>query len=131
MKDKILTKYLAVFLLICLVMDGILLSFFADKPWWNNWMITGPNLFMILGAFYCHLMKKNVDEHPNKLTWLLVYKGIKLVLTVAILVLYIIFVKESSKAFVIVTAAAYLIALVAETCVYNHYVKYKNKENKA
>ena len=131
MKDKILTKYLAVFLLICLVMDGILLSFFGDKPWWNNWMITGPNLFMILGAFYCHLMKKNVDERPNKLTWLLVYKGIKLVLTVAILVLYIIFVKESSKAFVIVTAAAYLIALVAETCVYNHYVKYKNKENKA
>ena len=131
MKDKILTKYLAVFLLICLVMDGILLCFFADKPWWNNWMITGPNLFMILGAFYCHLMKKNVDEHPNKLTWLLVYKGIKLVLTVAILVLYIIFVKESSKAFVIVTAVAYLIALVAETCVYNHYVKYKNKENKA
>ena len=131
MKDKILTKYLAVFLLICLVMDGILLCFFADKPWWNNWMITGPNLFMILGAFYCHLMKKNVDEHPNKLTWLLVYKGIKLVLTVAILVLYIIFVKESSKAFVIVTAAAYLIVLVAETCVYNHYVKYKNKENKA
>ena len=131
MKDKMLTKYLAVFLLICLVMDGILLCFFADKPWWKNWMITGPNLFMILGAFYCHLMKKNVDEHPNKLTWLLVYKGIKLVLTVAILVLYIIFVKESSKAFVIVTAAAYLIALVAETCVYNHYVKYKNKENKA
>ena len=131
MKDKILTKYLAVFLLICLVMDGILLCFFADNPWWNNWMITGPNLFMILGAFYCHLMKKNVDEHPNKLTWLLVYKGIKLVLTVAILVLYIIFVKESSKAFVIVTASAYLIALVAETCVYNHYVKYKNKENKA
>ena len=131
MKDKTLTKYLAVFLLICLVMDGILLCFFADKPWWNNWMITGPNLFMILGAFYCHLMKKNVDERPNKLTWLLVYKGIKLVLTVAILVLYIIFVKESSKAFVIVTASAYLIALVAETCVYNHYVKYKNKENKA
>ena len=131
MKDKIRTKYLAVSLLICLVMDGILLCFFADKPWWNNWMITGPNLFMILGAFYCHLMKKNVDEHPNKLTWLLVYKGIKLVLTVAILVLYIIFVKESSKAFVIVTASAYLIALVAETCVYNHYVKYKNKENKA
>ena len=131
MKNNVLTKYLAVFLLIFLVMDGILLCFFAEKPWWNNWMVTGPNLFMILGAFYCHLMKKNVDERPNKLTWLLVYKGIKQVLTVAILVLYIIFVKESSKAFVIVTASAYLIALVAETCVYNHYVKYKNKENKA
>ena len=131
MKDKILTKYLAVFLLICLVMDGILLCFFADKPWWNNWMVTGPNLFMILGAFYCHLMKKNVDEHPNKLTWLLVYKGIKLVLTVAILVLYIIFVKESSKVFVIITASTYLIALVTETWVYNHYIKNLNKENKA
>ena len=131
MKKDVLTKYLAVFLLLCLVLDGILLCFFADKPWWNNWMITGPNLFMILGAFYCHLMKKNVDEHPNKLTWLLVYKGIKLVLTVAAMVLYILFVKESSKVFVIITATTYLIALVTETWVYNHYIKNLNKENKA
>ena len=131
MKKDVLTKYLAVFLLLCLVLDGILLCFFADKPWWNNWMITGPNLFMILGAFYCHLMKKNVDEHPNKLTWLLVYKGIKLMLTIAILVLYILFVKESSKVFVIITASTYLIALVTETWVYNHYIKNLNKEDKA
>ena len=131
MKKDILTKYLAVFLLLCIVLDGILLCFFADKPWWNNWMITGPNLFMILGAFYCHLMKKNVDNNPTKLTWLMVYKGIKLVLTVAILVLYIVFIKENSKAFIMVTAAAYLIALIAETCVYNHYIKKLNKENKA
>ena len=131
MKKDVLTKYLAVFLLLCLVIDGVLLCFLADKPWWNNWMITGPNLYMILGAFYCHLMKKNVDTHPNKLTWLLVYKGIKLVLTVALMVLYIIFVKEGSKAFVIITATAYLLALVAETYVYNHYIKHLNKENKA
>ena len=131
MNKDVLTKYLAVFLLLCLVLDGILLCFFADKPWWNNWMITGPNLFMILGAFYCHLMKKNVDEHPNKLIWLLVYKGIKLVLTIAILVLYILFVKESSKVFVIITASTYLIALVTETWVYNHYIKNLNKEDKA
>jgi len=131
MKKDVLTKYLAVFLLLCLVIDGVLLCFFADKPWWNNWMITGPNLYMILGAFYCHLMKKNVDEHPNKLTWLLVYKGIKIVLTVVAMVLYIVFVKEGSKAFVIITASAYLLALVAETYVYNHYIKHLNKENKA
>jgi peptidoglycan/LPS O-acetylase OafA/YrhL len=131
MKKNILTKYLAVFLLLCIVLDGILLCFFADKPWWNKWMITGPNLFMILGAFYCHLMTKNVDENPTKLTWLLVYKGIKLVLTVAILVLYIVLVKENSQAFIIVTAAAYLIALAAETFVYNHYFKHLNKEDKA
>lgn len=130
MKKNVLTKYLAVFLLLCLVIDGVLLCFFADKPWWNNWMITGPNLYMVLGAFYCHLMKKNIDSHPNKLTWLLVYKGIKIALTVAAMVLYIIFVKESSKAFVIITASAYLIALVAETCVYNHYIKNLNKEIK-
>ena len=131
MKKDVLTKYLAIFLLICIVLDGILLCFFAEKPWWNNWMITGPNLFMILGAFYCHLMQKNVENHPNKLTWLFVYKGIKLLLTVAILVLYILFVKENGRAFVIVTAAAYLIALAAETFVYNHYIKHLNKENKA
>ena len=130
MKNNVLTKYLAVFLLLCLVFDGVLLCFFADKPWWNNWMIMGPNLYMVLGAFYCHLMKSNIDSHPNKLTWLLVYKGIKIALTVAAMVLYILFIKESSKAFVIITASAYLIALVAETCVYNHYIKNLNKEIK-
>lgn len=130
MKNNVLTKYLAIFLLLCLVFDGVLLCFFADKPWWNNWMITGPNLYMVLGAFYCHLMKSNIDSHPNKLTWLLVYKGIKIALTVAAMVLYILFVKAGSKAFVIITASAYLIALVAETCVYNHYIKNLNKEIK-
>ena len=129
MRNNVLTKYLAVFLLICLVLDGILLCFCADKPWWSKWMITAPNLFMILGAFYCHLMKKNLDEHPNSLTWLLVYKGIKLLLTIALLVLYILFVNASNKVFVIVTASAYLIALVAETWVCNHYIK--NKGSKA
>ena len=131
MKKNVLTKYLAVFLLICIVIDGILLCFFAEKPWWNNWMITAPNLFMILGAFFCHLMKKNVEEHSNKLTWLLVYKGIKLLLTILLLVIYILCVETGHKAFVIVTASSYLIALVAETCVYNHYIKHLNPDNKA
>lgn len=131
MKNKVLTTYLTIFLLVCLVFDGILLCCFADKPWWNNWMIMSPNLFMILGAFYCHLMMKNVEAHPTKLTWLFVYKGIKLVLTVAAMVLYLVFVKDGSKAFIIITAAAYLVALVVETCVYNHYIKKLNKENKA
>ena len=131
MKKNVLTKYLAVFLLICIVIDGILLCFFAEKPWWNNWMITAPNLVMILGAFFCHLMKKNVEEHPNKLTWLLAYKGIKLLLTILLLVIYILCVGKGSKAFVIVTASAYLIALAAETYVYNHYIKNLNKDNKA
>ena len=131
MKKNLLTKYLAVFLLICIVLDGILLCFFADKPWWNNWMITAPNLFMVLGAFYCHLMKKNVETHPDKLTWLYIYKGIKILLTVAMVVRYIFLVKVGSKAFIIISAAAYLIALVVETCVYIHYTKHKNKESKA
>ena len=131
MKKNMLTKYLAVFLLICLVLDGILLTAFADKSWWNNWMAMVPNLYMILGAIYCHLMQKNVENHPNKLTWLFVYKGIKMLLTVAALVLYIVFVKESSRAFVIITASAYLIALFAETCIYNHFIKNLNKVSKA
>ena len=131
MRNNVLTKYLAVFLLICLVSDGILLCFCADKPWWNNWMIMAPNLFMVLGAFYCHMMKKNVDEQPNRLTWLLFYKGIKLLFAIALLALYIIFVGESSRAFVAVMATAYLISLVAETGIYNHYIKKLNKENKA
>ena len=131
MKKNPLTIYLAVFLLVCIVLDGILLCFFAEKEWWNNWMVMAPNLFMVLGAFYCHLMKKNVDEHPDKLTWLYIYKGIKILLTVAMVVLYIFLVKVGSKAFIIITASAYLIGLVVETFVYIHYTKHKNKESKA
>ena len=131
MKKNALTIYLAVFLLVCIVLDGILLCFFADKPWWNNWMVTAPNLFMVLGAFYCHLMKKNVEAHPDKITWLYIYKGIKILLTVAIIVLYIFLVKVGSKAFIIIAASAYLIGLVVETFVYIHYTKHQNKENKA
>ena len=131
MKKNVLTKYLAIFLLVCIVLDGILLCFFAQKDWWNNWMITGPNLYMVLGAFYCHLMKKNTETHPDKLVWLYVYKGIKILLTIAAMVLYIVFVKESSRAFVIITASAYLVALATETCVYTHYIKNLNKESKA
>ncbi len=126
MKKNVLTKYLAIFLLTCLVLDGILLCFFAAKDWWSNWMITAPNLFMVLGAFFCHLMVKNTETRPGKLTWLYVYKGIKVVLTLVALVLYLVFVKEGFKAFVIVTTAAYLIALVAETFVYTHYLKHNN-----
>ena len=131
MKKNALTIYLAIFLLVCIVLDGILLCFFTEKGWWNNWMVMAPNLFMVLGAFYCHLMKKNVEAHPDKLTWLYVYKGIKLLLTVAMVVLYIFLVKVGSKAFVIITASAYLIGLVVETFVYVHYTKHKNKESKA
>lgn len=143
MKNKELTKYLAIFLLLCLVLVGILLCFFQTYEWWNKWMVMAPILYMVLGAFYCHLMKKNVDEHPNKLTWLYVYKGIKLAVTIVVVVLFIIFVKQpadievenyitkSRRAFIIVTASSYLLALVTETFVYSHYIKNKNKENKA
>ena len=127
MRNNVLTKYLAVFLLICLVLDGILLTAFADKPWWSNWMIMAPNIFMVLGAFYCHLMMKNVEANPNKFTWLLVYKGIKMLLTVAAMVLYMVFVKVNSKAFIVVTAVSYLVALAVETSIYAHFMKKQDK----
>ena len=130
MKKDPTTKYLAIFLLVCIVLDGILLCAFAEKEWWNRWMVMAPNLFMILGALYCPMMKKNVEKDPNRLAWLLVYKGIKLLLTIAAIVLYIVFVKESAKAFIIITAASYLIALTIETCVYTHFIKNLNKESK-
>ena len=143
MKKNELTKYLAVFLILCLVLDGILLCFFQTNVWWNKWMVMPPILYMILGAYYCHLMKKNVDAHPEKLTWLYVYKAIKMLVTIIAVVLFVIFVKQpddivadnyltqTRKAFIVVTASSYLVALVAETFVYSHYFKNKNKENKA
>lgn len=130
MKKDPTTKYLAIFLLVCLLFDGLLLCDFAKKEWWNNWMITIPNLFMILGAFYCQMMRKNVTASNSKLTWLFIYKGIKLLFTILAPVLYIIFVKQSTRQFLIITAFSYLIALITETCVYTHYIKNLNKESK-
>ena len=131
MKNNATTKYLALFLLVDLVMVGVLLCFFSHKEWWNNWMVTAPNLYMVLGALFCPLMKKNLDAQVNKQAWLYVYKGIKLLLSVVMLVLFIVFLKEGRKAFVIITATAYLVALITETCIYTHFIKNLNKENKA
>lgn len=118
MKKDVLTNYLAVFLLVCLVLDGILLCCFTKKPWWNNWMIMAPNLFMVLGAFYCHLLLKNAETNSNPFRWLFVYKSIKLLLTTAGMVLYIVYVKDNSKAFIFVTAISYFVSLVTETVIY-------------
>lgn len=122
-KDKT-TYYLALFLIVDLVMVGVLLCFFSQKEWWNNWMITAPNLYMILGALYCPMMKKNLDAKVTKQTWFYVYKGIKMLLTIVMLVLYILFVKQGAKTFVLITAIAYLLFLIVETYSFMHYLKH-------
>ena len=128
MKSKTLTGYLAIFLIVCIILDGILLRYFTDKPWWNNWMIMAPNLYMILGAFYCHFMIKHVEADQNKLVWLMEYKGIKLLLSVAAIVLYMVFVKEGSRGFTIITASAYIVALAVETAIYAHFMNKQDRK---
>lgn len=118
---------MALFLIVDLIMVGVLLCFFSQKEWWNNWMITAPNLYMILGALYCPMMKKNLDNKVTKQTWFYVYKGIKMVLTILMLVLYILLVKQGAKAFVLVTAIAYLLFLIVETYSFMHYLKHHAK----
>ena len=127
MKKDVTTKYLALFLIVDIIIVGVLLCFFSSKEGWNNWMITPPNVYMILGALFCPMMKKNLELSPNKQTWLLVFKGIKIALTVIMLVLYIFLVKENSKAFVIITAIAYFIFLIVETFSVTHYMKHHLK----
>ena len=127
MKKEVTTKYLALFLLADILIVGILLCFFSQKEWWNNWMVMAPNLYMILGALFCPLMKKNLDAQVNKQGWFYIYKGIKIALTIVMLVLYIFLVKQSSKAFVIITSIAYLIGLVVETYCFLHYLKHLEK----
>ena len=124
MKNNVTTKYLALFLLVGLVSVGILLCFFSQKEWWTNWMVMAPNLYMILGALYCPLMKKNLDAQVNKQGWFYLYKGIKMVLTIAMLVLYILLVKHGARAFVLITAITYLIGLVIETYSFMDYLKH-------
>ena len=116
MKKDVTAKYLALFLLANLIIVGILLCFFSHHEWWNNWMVMAPNLYMILGALYCPLMKKNLDA-----------QGIKMALTILMLILYIAFVKEGAKAFVLITAIAYLIFLIIETSCFMHYLKHHAK----
>ena len=127
MKNNLTTKYLALFLLIDLIEVGILLCFCSQKEWWNNWMITAPNLYMVLGALFCPLMKKNLDAQVNKQAWLYIYKGIKMVLTIAMLVLYILLVKHGARAFVLITAITYLLGLIIETYSFMDYLKRINK----
>lgn len=122
-KKSNITYYLALFLIIDIVMIGILLCFFSQKEWWTNWMVTAPNLYMILGALYCPMMKKNLDKQVSRQTWLYVYKGIKMLLTIAMLVLYILFVEQGAKAFVLITAIAYLLGLIVETYSFMDYLK--------
>lgn len=115
------TLYLAVFLIVDIIIVGIMLCFLSNKGWWNNWMVSVPNLFMVLGALFCTMMKKHISN--KKMIWLLVYKGIKILLTAIMVALYIFMVKENAKAFVLVTAICYLIGLFIETTCYVDYSK--------
>ena len=124
MKANTTTYYLTLFLIVNLVTVGVLLCFFSQKEWWNNWMVTAPNLYMILGALYCPMMKKNLDTQVTKQTWFYIYKGIKMLLTIVMLVLYILFVKQGAKCFVLITAIAYLLFLIVETYSFMHYLKH-------
>ncbi len=111
------------FLIVDLVIVGILLCSCSQKEWWNNWMVTAPNLYMILGALYCPLMVKNLDTQVNKQGWFYLYKGIKMLLTIAMLVLYILLVKQGARAFVLITAIAYLVGLFIEVYSFMDYLK--------
>lgn len=119
--------YLTLFLIADFIIVGLLLCFFSGKPWWNNWMVTPPNLYMVLGALYCPMMKKNLDAQVSKLTWYYAYKGIKILLTAIMLALYIFIVKQNARAFIIVTAIAYFIGIVVETYAFTHYQKHLSK----
>ena len=127
MKADRTTYYLVLFLLVDIIELGVLLCFFSQKEWWNNWMVTAPNLFMVLGALYCPLMKKNLDAQVNKQGWYYIYKGIKMLLTIAMLVLYIFLVKQGARPFVLITAIAYLIGLLIETYSFMDYLKHHAK----
>ena len=121
--DYSTTLYLAMFLVVDIVIVGVMLCFFSQKAWWNNWMVTIPNLFMVLGALFCFLMQKN---HGGKINWLYIYKGIKIVLAGLMILLYILLVKENAKAFVLVTAICYIVGLTVETfCLLDYWKRMK------
>ena len=115
--------YLALFLVADIIIVGVLLCFFSQKEWWNNWMVTVPNLFMVLGAVFCLMMKKNHGIQDGKMTWMLIYKGIKIALSAVMVVLFIFIVKGNATAFVLITAICYLMGLIIETYSVLDYAK--------
>ena len=121
------TYYLSLFLIVDILIVGILLCFFSQKEWWNNWMVMAPNLYMVLGGLYCPLMKKNLDAQVSKQTWFYLYKGIKMALTIAMLLLYIYLVRHGAKAFVLITAIAYLVTMLIEVYSFLDYLKKLNQ----
>ncbi len=130
MRKKTLTTYLTIFLATCLILVFLLIGLFSDKSWWNNWMAMVPMVYMILGALYSNLMIKNCETEPVKLTWIYVYKGIKLAVTVIIVVLYLIFADKGKKAFLIITMISYLVALTEETWIHSRFLKQSNPDKK-
>ena len=68
-------------------------------------------------------MKKNIDKQVSKLAWLYIYKGIKMAFTILMLVLYVLFVEQGARVFVLITAIAYLLGLIAETYSFMDYLK--------
>ena len=123
-----ITVYLAMFLVVDIVLVGVLLCFFSQKTWWSPWMVSAPNLFMMLGALYCAMMRKNSGNLLGKTTWLLAYKGIKIVVTALMLALYIFLVKTNARAFLLVTAIGYLVGLLLETFCVVDYAKRLNRK---
>ena len=57
------------------------------------------------------------------MAWLYIYKGIKMALTILMLVLYVLFVEQGARAFVLITAIAYLLGLIVETYSFTDYLK--------
>jgi hypothetical protein len=130
MKKDVLTKYMAIFLVGCIIIDVLLIVFFSHAAWWNNWMAMPAIIYMICGAFFSHLMKKNVDNGGGKLVWLYFYKGTKLFITILCIVLFYFFVKGDMKAFLTIILGCYIASLTGETWTFTDYLKYsKNKKS--
>lgn len=130
MRKKLLTTYLTISILSCLITVFLLIGLFSPKAWWNSWMAMIPIIYMIIMAFYCNLMIKNCEASHLKATWLLAYKGIKIGITIAMVVLYYLFVNVGIKAFLLITMVSYLIALIVETWAHTHFIKHMSEKGK-
>lgn len=132
MKKGSITKYLILFILVGLLTAAVLLCFFRQMEWWSPWMVSAPILYMALSALYCPMMKKNIDAKVQKQTWLYLYKGIKIALTIVMVALYFFLAPHiekniDTKAFVIITAFVYLLGLFIETYCFMDYMKRQTK----
>lgn len=110
------TKYIALTILFLWMLFGLFVAVvqnFFQQPY-TNWLLAAPVFFSIFAAIS---FKKVVLNPAVKVTALMASKTIRLLLTMVVILLYIVLIKENSVVFVVNFGIFFVVYLVLETLI--------------